>query len=44
MDITKMKQEFKDAVTGARKTIIAEAGEPWQLCNENVFSAAVKLG
>lgn len=44
MDITEKKKEFMGAVTGARKTIIAEAGEPWQLCNENVFSAAVKLG
>ena len=44
MDITKMKQEFMDAVTGARETTIKEAGEPRQLCNEKVFPAAVKLG
>lgn len=44
MDITKMKQEFMDAVSEARKTTIAEVGEPWQLCNEKVFPAAVKLG
>lgn len=44
MDITEKKKEFMGAVTGARETTIAEAGESWRLCNEKVFSAAVKLG
>lgn len=44
MDITEKKKEFMGAVTGARKTIIDEVGNPRQLCNEKVFPAAVKLG